>query len=761
MKLWYTKPATAWIEALPVGNGRLGAMVFGGTGVERLQLNEETIWTGGPYDPTRPGGPEALPEIRRLVFGGKFFEAEALFARTMMGQPAEQMKYQPLGNLILEFPGHANATHYRRELDLDTAIASTSYQVGGVTFRREVFASAVDQVIVVRLTADRPAGLVFTARLDGVRNSTSPGDEQHWTEVTSDGDFVLRGKTASHKGIEGRVRYEAWVRLRRETDCAVTLLIAAATNFKRYDDLTGDPAVRVSDCLQRASRKPYEQLRADHLLEYQRLFGRVRLELASTAASDRPTDERLRNHDPANDPQLMALLFQYGRYLLISSSRPSCQPANLQGIWNEDMNPAWECKFTSNINLEMNYWPAEPTALSECVEPLVRMVKELAETGAKVARIHYGARGWVFHQNTDQWRHAAPMDGPTWGTFSVGGAWLCMHLWEHYLFGGDKAFLCEVYPLLKGCALFFLDTLVEHPTRRWLVTCPSTSPENFPAWPGNHRYHDEFTGVDIPGTTICAGSTIDMQILRDLFDACAVAARILDTDPEFGAAVEQARRRLAPMQIGRRGNLQEWLEDWPDLEPQHRHISHLYGLFPSRQITPDETPDLAAAARVSLNERGDVCWNRLGEAGTGFGMAWRAACWARLHDGDRALRSLTNLIAHQTCPNLFSKCFRAPQVDGAFGATAAIAEMLLQSHALEKSEIRDPKSETFLIHLLPSLPKDWPTGKVTGLRARGNFTVDIEWHDGKVTHYRVRSPQPRKVRVRVNGTTKTVLAEEL
>ncbi|MCX7010731.1 MAG: glycoside hydrolase family 95 protein [Kiritimatiellaeota bacterium] len=746
--VWYAQPAEAWSAALPVGNGRLGAMVFGGTAAERIQLNEQTIWTGGPYDPTQSGGPAALPEIRRLVFAGKYFEAEALFAKTMMGKPAEQMKYQPLGNLVLEFPGHTNVTHYRRELDLDTAIASVSYRIGAATFRREVFASAVDQVIVVRLTADQPGALAFAAKLDGVTNTKTPGDETHTLVVMPNGDLLLRGKTASWKGVEGRVRYEGRVRIRRESLVAATLLIAAGTNFKRYDDLTGVPEERALAALERAAGKSYAELRAAHVAEHQRLFRRVHLDLGGPrSVVAMPTDERLRNYTPEKDPQLMALMFQYGRYLLLGSSRPGGQPANLQGIWNEDMDPAWEGKFTANINLQMNYWPAEVTALPECIEPLVQMVKELAETGSKVARVHYGARGWVFHQNTDQWRHAAPMDGPTWGTFSVGGAWLCMHLWEHFLFTQDEAFLRDVYPLLKGSAHFFLDTLVEEPTHRWLVTCPATSPENFPAWPGNQRYHDSFTGIELPGTTICAGSTMDLQILRDLFAACVEAGHTLKTDEEFCAQVQRARERLAPMQVGKLGNLQEWLEDWPELEAKHRHISHLYGLFPSSQISLAATPALVAAAKVSLEQRGDISTNRLGVAGTGFGMAWRAACWARLQDGEHANLCLTALVAHQTCPNLFSKCYVAPQVDGAFGATAAIAEMLLQSHADE-------------IHLLPALPKVWPAGKVTGLRARGGFTVDIEWKNGKVTNYRIASADPREVQVRVNGESKTVLTEK-
>jgi len=739
-RLWYACPAGEWKEALPVGNGRLGAMVFGTAPTERLQLNEETVWTGGPYDPTRPGGPEALPDIRRLVFEGRHREAHYRFGETMMGRPVEQMKYQPLGNLRLTFPGHDAPADYRRELDLATGVAGVSYRVGEVAFTREVFASAVDDVVCVRLAADAPGAVSLAAEISGGQDGQPQGDAV-WESTTAGSDeLVLTGRTASHLGIEGRVEYEARVKMVAEGGKvtardgalavsgadAVTLLVAAATNFVRYDDLGGHPAARVRSCLDAAAAKPFRALRAAHVAEHGRLFGRVTLNLRETEASVLPTDERLRQHTAGSDPQLAALLLQFGRYLLVSSSRPGCQPANLQGIWNEDLNPAWESKFTSNINLEMNYWPAEVANLPECVEPLVAMVEDLAETGRRVAQRHYAAAGWVFHQNTDLWRAAAPMDGPTWGTWPTGGAWLCRHLWEHYQYGGDRAFLERVYPLLRGAAAFFLDTLVEHPTRGWLVTCPSSSPENFPASPGNGKYFDEVLKFHLPGTSICAGPTMDMQILRDLFDACIAAGEILGADDDLRPRWTETRDRLAPMQIGRRGNLQEWLDDWDDLEYQHRHLSHLYGAYPSDQITPDATPDLARAVKRSLDQRGD--------GGTGFGMAWKTALWARLRNGERALVCLANLITKNTCPNGFSLCFKAPQVDGTFGGAAAIAEMLLQSHG-------------GVVRLLPALPRAWADGTLKGFRARGGLEVDMAWRGGKVASATLRAARDGRHRI--------------
>ena len=739
--LWHKKPAEEWENAYPVGNGRLGAMVYGGIKEEKIQLNEDTYWSGGPYSTVVKGGYKELPKIQKLIFEGKPLEAHKIFGRYLMGYPVEQQKYQSLANLHLFFNEDLEAKNYKRWLDLSEGITGVEYTINGVTYLREVLSSHVDQTIAIRLTASKPGMISFDTELRGVRNSAHSNYATDYFRMDGKGEneLILTGKSADYLGIEGKLRYEAraqihsdggtierdGTRIKVANSNSVTILFVAATNFINYKDVSGNEKAEVQNYLENLDNKDYATIRKNTLEDYQSLFDRVELDLPSTSTSYLPTDERMVSIQTDPDPQMSSLSYQFGRYILISSSRPGTQPTNLQGIWNKDMNPSWDSKYTTNINTEMNYWPAEASNLSELTEPLFKMIEELTDQGTEVASEHYGAKGWVFHQNTDIWRVAAPMDGPTWGTFTVGGAWLTTHLWEHYQFTQDLKFLEKVYPIIKGSVDFFMDFLVEHPNGKWLVTNPSNSPENPPEGPGYKYFYDEVTGMYY-FTTITAGATMDIQILKDLFKYYGQATQILGRDKEYAQEVLKSRERLVPSQVGKDGTLQEWMEDYGQLEEKHRHFSHMYGLFPGNVLSKKKTPEFVEPIKAVLEQRGD--------GGTGFSRAWKMALWARLSDGDRANSIYKSYLQEQCYLSLFAKCYTPLQVDGSLGVTAAISEMLVQSH-------EDG------IELLPALPKVWDAGRFKGVCTRGAFELDMQWENNAIKTVEILSKAGKNCKI--------------
>ena len=761
LDLIYDKPAGQWVEALPVGNGRVGGMVFGGVRQERIQLNEDTLYAGSPYDPNNPEAAANLPMVRELIDRGEFKAASDLTDAKVMARPIRQMPYGAAGDVLIDFLGASAPSGYERGLGLHDAIQRTSYRSANGVFEREAFVSAVDQVLVIRLTAAAGGKLDLDVRYrhpgngeygtveydetssvkaaqgapwdhtEPLREAERPAD----LAIRSDGSdaLLVTGKNVSAEGIPAGLSFavsiqavgDGRIAARGETlqvrgGETVTLYISVATSYVRFDRIDGDPVSRVRRDTQAAAQRPYAELKAAHVRSHRELFDRFTIELGNDAPSQDTTDRRIGQAAHRDDPQLAALYVQYARYLLLCSSREGTQPANLQGIWNEGNYPPWGSKYTININTEMNYWPAAPANLAECFEPLLRMVEELAVTGAGTASTMYGARGWTAHHNTDLWRAAAPIDGALWGIWPTGGAWLCTTLWDWYDYTRDPEVLRRLYPLLRDAALFFVDALVEDPKGRGLVTSPSISPENV------HPY----------GVAICAGPACDRQILRDLFDHAKLAHDLLGRpagDAAVMAEIAAAHGRLAPDRIGAQGQLQEWLEDWDAQAPeqQHRHVSHLYAVYPSMQMNVRDTPDFIEAAKVTLNTRGDLA--------TGWGTAWRLCLWARMGEAEHAYRILKGLLGpERTYPNMFDA--HPPfQIDGNFGGAAGILEMILQSWGGE-------------IRLLPALPAAWSKGRVRGIRARGGVVADVSWDQGRLRAASFSGPKGSRLRVRYDGT---------
>ncbi len=724
-RLWYQKPAASWNEALPIGNGQMGAMVFGGAPECRIQFNEHTVWTGFPRSYARTNAVAALPALRKLLFDGKQKEAEDLAMRSFMGEPLRQEKYQPCGDLFVSLDSTSSFSDYTRQLDLAEGVHTVAFSAAGVKYTQETFASHPDKVLIHRVKVDKPGRLACTVRM------TSP-HKQSRVSVAQDGRMVLQGQVQTNgvtfevqavvraEGTDARLGVEEGRVVVKGAD-AVEVRWVAATNVKAWNALGADPAAVCRVALEKTDKKTWSALREVHVADHRSLFDRASITLPRTAASAKPTDERLKAFRAADDPDFAALVFQYGRYLLIACSRSGGQPANLQGIWNDSLTPPWDSKYTCNINTEMNYWPAEVAGLSECHDALFAALEELMVSGRITAREHYGMRGWVVHHNFDLWRGTAPINHANHGIWVTGSGWLSLHLWERYLFTQDKHFLRDrAWPIMREAALFYSDYLVEDPVTKTLISTPSNSPEQ---------------------GGLVAGPTMDHQIIRSLFRACIEASEILGEDPPFAEKLRAQRARIAPNRIGRHGQLQEWMEDTDDPKNEHRHVSHLWGVYPGCDITWKETPELFAAARQSLLYRGD--------AATGWSMGWKVNLWARFLDGDHAYAILSNLLvplgtvkgAGGLYPNLFDA--HPPfQIDGNFGASSGVAEMLVQSH------LRDA-SGTTVIHLLPALPKVWQEGSFKGLRARGGFVVAAEWKKGNLVGAEITSQAGGSARLKV------------